>query len=76
MATSIALDGRRTEGKKTKPISRVEAPRHDCLDEEEEGDEAKLLPRFDLLREVSVGGGERRRLGLGFGLIRKTGRKK
>ena len=55
--TVIALGGRRTEGKKTKPSPRLEAPRHDCLDEEEEGDEAKLLPWFDLLREVSVGGG-------------------
>ena len=61
--TVIELGGRRTDGKKTKLSSRLEAPRHDCLDEEEEGDEAKLLPRFDLLREVSVDGGERRRLG-------------
>ena len=51
------------EGKKTKPSARLEAPRHDCLEEEEEGDEAELLPRLDLFRDVSVGGGERRRLG-------------
>ena len=42
--------------------SRLEASRHDCLDEEAAGNEAELLPLADLLRESSVDGGERRRL--------------
>ena len=45
------------------PSTRLGAPRHDCLEEEEEGGEAQLLPQLDLLREVPVDGGERRRLG-------------
>ena len=37
------------------------------MDEEEEGDEAELLPLADLLREASVDVGERRRPRLGHG---------
>ena len=46
-----------------KPNARLGAPRHDCLEEEEEEGEAELLVRFDLLREPCVDGGVRRRLG-------------
>ena len=45
----------------------MEAPRHDCLEEEEEEDQAKLLPRLDLLQAVPIDGGERRHPLLGFG---------
>ena len=65
------------------PIVRLGAPRHDCLEEKEEEGEAELLPRLDLLREVPVDGGERRRprlahghgaiLGLGFAAGKKEG---
>ena len=47
----------------------MEASRHDCLDEEEEGNEAELLPLADLLREASVDGGEQRRPQLGHGHV-------
>ena len=55
-----------------KPSARLGAPRHDCLEEEEEGDEAQLLPQLDLLRAACVGGGERRHplLGHGHGAVR------
>ena len=61
-----------------KPNARLGAPRHDCLEEEEEEGEAELLVRFDLLREPCVDGGVRRRLGqlaamapLGLGLLQQ-----
>ena len=50
MATAIELGDRRTEGKNTAENSRVKASQHDCLDEEGEGGEAKLMVRFDLPR--------------------------
>ena len=59
----IELGGWRSEEKKTIPSARLGAPRHDCLEKEEEGGEAQLLPQLDLLREVPIDGGERRRLG-------------
>ena len=55
------LAARRPERKEMTSSSRTEAPRHDCLDEEEEGNEAELLPLADLLREVSIVSIERRR---------------
>ena len=43
-------------------MRRSRASRLDCLGEEEEGKEAELLPQLDLLQEVLVDAGERRRL--------------
>ena len=66
---AIVLAARRPERKEMTSSSRTEAPRHDCLDEEEEGNEAELLPLADLLREASVDGGERRRPRLSRGHV-------
>ena len=57
----IMVGGRRSEAEELKPIARLGAPRHNCLEEKEEEGEAELLPRLDLLREVPVDGGELRR---------------
>ena len=44
-------------------LRRFRAPELDCLEEEEEGNTAVLLPLADLLRVVSNVGDERRRHG-------------
>ena len=72
---AIELGGRRWWGRSRRCTRRFRAPWSDCWSEEEEGSEAELLARFDLLRRVPNVGGERRRtamsrpssrLGLGF----------
>ena len=79
---AIVLDGQRTERKKTRSSARFRASWPDCLGEEEEGGEAELLVRFDLLQEACVNGGVWRQLGqlavmtaLGLGLLHEGKRR-
>ena len=61
MAIAAVVIGRRRERRGR--MRRSRASRLTCFSEEEEGEEAELLVRFDLLREACVDGGVRRRLG-------------